>query len=312
MRKLDIVWQEPLVRCQRTDYGVVRGLCSALCARYPFLRSAVAGHSLLGRELPLVTLSPAGDPIRERVLIAAAFHGQEWLTALCALRLCEEMCLALKSGVSLCGIPLERALRGRQILFLPMVNPDGVQIALYGSATAGNYADFVREHGGDTHGLWQANARGVDINHNFNAGWQEMQALAEKNGKDRPGARQYCGPSPESEPETRAVTDLCRLHHFRHVVALHSQGEEIYWRYGEYTPPQSRMIAQVLGAASGYTVADPTGMASHGGFKDWFIACFHRPGFTIELGRGVNPLPLTDFESTYKKAREMLLLSLLL
>ena len=139
-----------------------------------------------------------------------------------------------------------------------------------------------------------------------------MQALAEKNGKDRPGARQYCGPSPESEPETRAVTDVCRRYELRHVVALHSQGEEIYWQYGEHTPAQSRMIAQVLGSASGYAVTDPTGMASPGGFKDWFISCFHRPGFTIELGRGVNPLPLKDFEPLYKKAREMLLLSLLL
>ncbi len=309
---MDIVWQDTLTHAQRTDYGVVRGLCTALCARYPFLRGAVAGHSLLGRELPILVLSPTGEPIRERVLLAAAFHGQEWLTALCALRLCEEICLTLKGGLSLCGIPLHRALRGRQLVFFPMVNPDGVQIALYGSAAAGEYAAFVREHGGDTHGLWQANARGVDINHNFNAGWKEMQALAEKNGKDRPGARQYRGESPESEPETRAVTDLCRGYDFRHVVALHSQGEEIYWRYGEHTPPHSRMIAQVLAAASGYVAADPTGMASHGGFKDWFISCYHRPGFTIELGRGVNPLPLTDFQAMYKKAREMLLLSLLL
>jgi g-D-glutamyl-meso-diaminopimelate peptidase len=310
---VDIVWQEPITRAQRTDYGAVQGLCTVLCARYAFLWRAVAGYSLLGRELPMLLLTPPhGEPIRDRVLIAAAFHAQEWLTALCALRLCEEVCRAVKGGLSLCGIPLDRALRARQVVFLPMVNPDGVEIALRGSEAAGCYADFVRVHGGDTHGLWQANARGVDINHNFNAGWQEMQALAAKNGKDCAGARQYSGQSPESEPETRAVTDLCRLYDFRHVVALHSQGEEIYWRYGEHTPPQSRIIAQVLGDASGYAVCDPTGMASHGGFKDWFISCFHRPGFTIELGRGVNPLPLGGFETTYAKAREMLLLSMLL
>ncbi len=310
---VDIVWQDTLTGAQMTDYGAIRGLCTALCGRYPFLRGAVAGHSLLGRELPLLVLTPPlGEPTGERVLIAAAFHAQEWLTALVCLRLCEEVCLAVKGGLSLCGIPMSRALRGRQVFFLPMVNPDGVQIALHGSDSAQDYAAFVREQGGDTHGLWQANARGVDINHNFNAGWQEMQALAQKIGKDRAGARQYRGDGPESEPETRAVTDICRLYGFRHVVALHSQGEEIYWQYGEHTPPQSRMIAQILGAASGYTVSHPTGMASHGGFKDWFISCFHRPGFTIELGRGVNPLPLADFEPLYRKAREMLLLSLLL
>ena len=109
-----------------------------------------------------------------------------------------------------------------------------------------------------------------------------------------------------------ALTGLCARFRFRHVIALHSQGEEIYWRYGERTPPHARMMADVMGAASGYTVADPEGLASHGGFKDWFIASTGRPGFTIELGRGTNPLPVQDFEAIYAKAREMLLLGALL
>ncbi len=310
---MDIVWQRPLTCPQTADYAAVRGLCLALCGRYRFLRGSVAGHSACGREIPLLQLSaPGGEPIAERVLIAAAFHAQEWLTALCALRLCEEMCIALAGGLSLCGVSLERALRGRQVLWLPLVNPDGVDIALHGSVTAGDYAAAVYDGGGDTPGLWQANARGVDINHNFNAGWAQMQALAEKNGKNCPGARRYPGVSPESEPETRAVTDLCRRLTPRHVVALHSQGEEIYWDYGDHTPPQGRVMAQVMATVSGYAVAAPTGYASYGGFKDWFIDCYHRPGFTIELGRGKNPLPLSDFEPLYHKAREMLLLSLLL
>ncbi|MBQ9859503.1 MAG: M14 family metallocarboxypeptidase [Clostridia bacterium] len=301
-----------LVQPQPVDYGVVRGLCTALCGRYPCLQTVCAGSSLLGRELPVLVLNAEAQPHPQRVLVAAAFHGQEWLTALCALRLCEELCASLTADLTLCDIAVGRALQGRQIWFFPLINPDGVHIARYGSAAAGEYASFVAQTGGDTHGLWQANARGVDINHNFNAGWAEMQALAQKNGKTAAGPRQYSGPSPESEPETRAVTNLCRQWRFRHVVALHSQGEEIYWSYGDRTPPQSRIMAQVLGAASGYTVTHPEGMASHGGFKDWFIACYGRPGFTIELGRGVNPLPIEDFESIYEKAREMLVLSALL
>lgn len=301
-----------LVEPQSVDYGVVRGLCTALCARYPCLRPIRVGSSLLGRELPALVLTTEASLHPHRVLIAAAFHGQEWLTALCALRLCEELCVAVTADLTLCDIAVNRALQGRQIWFLPLVNPDGVHIARYGSAAAGEYADFVAAAGGDAPGLWQANARGVDINHNFNAGWAEMQALAQKNGKTAPGPRQYSGSTPESEPETRAVTDLCRRYGFRHVVALHSQGEEIYWSYGEHTPTQSSIMAQVLGSASGYTVTHPEGMASHGGFKDWFISCYHRPGFTIELGRGVNPLPPEQFEDIYDKAREMLVLSVLL
>ncbi|MBR0447300.1 MAG: gamma-D-glutamyl-meso-diaminopimelate peptidase [Clostridia bacterium] len=296
-----------LVMPQPVDYGVVRGLCTALQSRYNVLSSAVLGRSVLGREIPALVLSRG--PVRQRVLMAAAFHGQEWLTALCALRLCEELCLTLQADLPLCDIPVCRAMWGRQIWFVPLVNPDGVEIARYGSSAAGGYAATATVAGADTPGLWRGNARGVDINHNFNAGWAEMQDPAAKNGKN---IRNLSGPEAESEPETRALADLCRRHSFRHVVALHSQGEEIYWQYGEHTPPQSRMMARVLGSVSGYTVAQPAATVAHGGFKDWFIDCFHRPGFTIELGRGRNPLPVSDFEPLYERTREMLALSVLL
>lgn len=305
-------YQHPLTAPQPMDYAAVQGLIAGLCGRYRGLRPVTVGASLLGRQLQALVLSTGHGGNRRRVLIAAAFHAQEWLTALCALRLCEELCRAGKARVPLCDLAVEKILEERELWFLPLVNPDGVEIALHGSAAAGSYAAFVAANGGDTPGLWQANARGVDINHNFNAGWAQMQALAAENHRDRPGPRQYSGPSPESEPETRAVTDLCRKYGFRHLVALHSQGEEIYWRYGDDTPPQSRLMAQVLGEASGYTVADPAGMAAYGGCKDWFIRCFHRPGFTIELGKGENPLPLAEFEAIYAKAREMLVLAAVL
>ena len=55
-----------------------------------------------------------------------------------------------------------------------------------------------------------------------------------------------------------------------------------------------------MAKASGYCMAEPEALASLGGFKDWFIDYFHRPAFTIEAGKGKNPLPysqLTAIES---------------
>lgn len=40
---------------------------------------------------------------------------------------------------------------------------------------------------------------------------------------------------------------------------------------------------------------------SHAGYKDWFIQEFRRPGFTIELGKGVNPLPISQFDVLYEE-----------
>ena len=53
-------------------------------------------------------------------------------------------------------------------------------------------------------------------------------------------------------------------------------------------------------------------MASHGGFKDWFIESFGRPGFTTEMGLGENPLPLSDLDAIYEKLAPALAAALVL
>ncbi len=297
-----------LTAVQPMDHGTVSGLIKALTARYSFLYTAPIGRSVLGRHIHGLMLGSG----RERVLLAAAFHGQEWITSFLCLRLCEELCAALFADQFLVDWNVRRAMSGRSIVFVPMVNPDGVEIALHGSQTAGDREEAVRAAGGDTYGVWQANANGVDLNHNFNAGWQELQQSEKEKGIFGFCARQWGGPCPESEPETQALVSLCHRADFRHVVALHSQGEEIYWQYGDRTPSESELMARVMASASGYTLSSPTGLASHGGFKDWFIDMYARPGFTFEMGKGVNPLPLCDFEKIYETVREMLLVSLFL
>ena len=290
--------QGRLTRPQPIDYGVTQGLVAALCGRYAGLRGTVIGHSVLRREIPVLIW---GGDATTRVLMVAALGGQEWMTTLCVLRLCEEMCSRLRGDLPLCGVSLTRALRGRQVWFVPLANPDGVEIARYGSSAAGAFAAMAAQTGADTPGLWQGNARGVDITSNFNAGWAEMQALAQKSGKN-------CGDRPESEPETRALADLCRRVSFRHVVALHTQGEAISWHYGDRTPPQSHLMARVLSSVSGYGLAPPV---AHSGFAHWFVQECACPALALRLGHGSNPLPLRDFEPMYTQTREMLLLSLL-
>ena len=69
------------------------------------------------------------------------------------------------------------------------------------------------------------------------------------------------------------------------------------------------MMAHILADACGYRLADPEGLAVGGGFKDWFIETFDRPAFTVECGRGRNPLPLSDLGPLYRRLREMLVLT---
>ena len=104
------------------------------------------------------------------------------------------------------------------------------------------------------------------------------------------------------------MTELCRNTKIRHAVALHSQGEVIYWSYGDSTPPRAKKMAEIMATTSGYALDTPIGLASGGGFKDWFITEFNRPGFTVELGRGNNPLPPESAGEIYMRVEKMLML----
>ena len=109
-----------------------------------------------------------------------------------------------------------------------------------------------------------------------------------------------------------AMVKLCRKIPFRHVVALHTQGEVIYWDFGEVKVKGAYAKAQHLSRLSGYALDIPTGLAYGGGFKDWFIKEFARPGFTIELGKGLNPLSAHKVDTIYEKIEGMLMESVLI
>ena len=40
--------------------------------------------------------------------------------------------------------------------------------------------------------------------------------------------------------------------------------------------------------------------SGYAGYKDWFILQFDLPGYTIEVGKGTNPLPLSQFDEIYR------------
>lgn len=297
-----------IIRAEEPDYDYMKHAIAKLRGKFPFAQYRVCGRSLCSRAIFSLTLGDGKRP----VVYAGGFHAQERLTILLLLRFFENLCTAIAKGSGLSSIPLNAALTGRSLVFLPCVNPDGVEIALHGVHTANDYAAVAAAaSGGDLHN-WNANARGVDLNHNFDAGWDILQKMEREAGIDGPAPRRFGGACPESEPETRAVTTLCRTLDARSLFAFHSQGEEIYWQYGDSTPKRSAMMARILSASSGYTLVENDGLASHGGAKDWFIQTFSRPAFTVEIGKGENPLPLSDFDSIYDRLEEMLLLGMLM
>ena len=116
----------------------------------------------------------------------------------------------------------------------------------------------------------------------------------------------YSGDAPESEPETAALAAFVRSAKPRLVMSLHTQGEEIYYCGGGRELPGVRAAALRLSSLSGYRIALPSGPAAYGGLCDYTTASLGIPSFTVECGRGENPLPPSDFPLIYARIRRML------
>ncbi len=106
----------------------------------------------------------------------------------------------------LAGVKIRRTLRGRKITVIPCVTPDAFEIRRFGAVGAGCYAGLVSRAAGQDFNVWRANARGVNVAHNF--GGQFRSVLLESAGetaRNYPSPFAYAGPAPESEAEEAAA-----------------------------------------------------------------------------------------------------------
>lgn len=265
-----------------------------LAERHPFVRLERIGFSVLGK--PILAAVIGHGPAR--VHVNAAMHANEWITAPLLVAFLEDWAASIGSGELLSAKSGAELARAATLHAVPMVNPDGVELVLRGAGPHHpRRAEVLAMNGGRTDfSGWKANVRGVDLNDQFPAFWE---AERDRRQVAAPGPRDYAGERPLSEPEAKALAACVRQHGFHLVLALHTQGREIYWNYRGLEPPEAEAIAAAMGEASGLKPVRLEG--SDAGFKDWFIAEFRRPGFTVELGSGENPLPAAQFPSLYQE-----------
>ncbi|WP_010252441.1 M14 family metallopeptidase [Acetivibrio cellulolyticus] len=291
-------------------YDILERQIQGLRVRYPFIEVGSAGNSVMGKMLYTIRLGRGSN----QVSYNASHHGNEWITTPLLMKFIENFAKAYSGGRTLGGYSTTNIWNRSSIYIVPMVNPDGVDLVNYWP----NYSNstYIQASRLNTTGLplprvWKANIRGTDLNLNYPAGWENEHELELQQGITGPAPRDYGGPFPLSEPESAGMVSFTRQHNFRLVIAYHTQGEVIYYQYDNLMPPESLRIAQLFSRVSGYAISQNPGEASYAGYKDWFIQDFRRPGFTIEVGKGVNPLPITQFPKIYQQNEEILLLGAL-
>lgn len=287
---------------------IVRLNLNALIKVYPFLLLNSMGQSVRGKELYYVRL---GNGSEREVFYSAAIHGNEWITAGVMLRFIENYGRAYVENSAIEGVNIRNLFNTTSIYIEPLANPDGVDLVtgaiqpgtdayLGAQAIANNYPNIPFLSG------WKANIRGVDLNLQFPAGWDQARDIKFSQGFDRPGPRDYVGSRPLSQPESLAMYDFTLEHDFRLILAYHSQGRVIYWRYQDFNPEGALEIGERFAEISGYTLETTPYASGYAGYKDWFIQNYNRPGYTFEVGLGVNPLPLSQFDRIYRENEEVL------
>ena len=295
----------------RWSSDLLRHVVEGLRGRYPFLGVSVIGNSVLGRPLYQLTIG-RGKPC---VGYNAAHHANEWITTPVLLRFLEQYAYGVAFGGSVGGADFRALYEHYTLDIVPMVNPDGVDLvtcALAEDSDAYKQAGEIAASFPDipfTSG-WKANIEGTDINLSYPAGWETAKKLKYAQGFNRPAPRDYVGPRPLSAPEAAAMAARTKEAGYRLILAYHTQGKIIYYQYRDYNPPGANALGRRMEAVSGYVLERTPAYSGHAGYKDWFIQEWNRPGYTIECGKGVSPLPLSQFEEIYRDNFGILLLGM--
>ncbi len=261
------------------------------------------GRSILGKDIDIYRIGHG----KRGVLMVGAHHGTEHITGAILFSLLSKIAAA---SDALYSTDLDLYFAAYTLWVVPVLNCDGVELAINGAYENPLSARQMSMSCGAGFSDWQANARGVDLNHNYSYGFAEYKEI-EKEKKIFAGRSLYSGEYPESEPESRSLAKLVRSIDLSLVVSLHSQGEEIYaFPSGS---PYSARIAGRLGERLGYEIAVPGGTAAYGGFCDYTGNELGIPSLTLEVGRGSNPLPRAEYNKIRARlVKELFLLPLTL
>lgn len=220
-----------------------------------YARKETLARTIDGRDVCLFRFGTG----ESRFLLTAGIHGREWITVL----LVTELVLREKGTFSFDCIPC--------------LNPDGCCLAADGAESVRDpnvLRNLYRINGKKDFSQWKANARGVDVNVNFDADWGEGRY-----NRTSPAPSDYIGREPGSENETKAAIKALERS-YPLIVCYHSLGEEVYWGYEHNFRHYEE--AKIYADHLGYKLKRSE--HSCGGMKDFYALSYPGLGLTVEVG----------------------------
>ncbi|MEU5877327.1 M14 family metallopeptidase [Spirillospora sp. NPDC047279] len=280
-------------------------------ANYPQIaRKVVFGKSYQGRDMVGVKISDnvASDEAEPEVLYIGNIHARERLTNEQALYFIGILTKEYNATTRITNL-----VNSREIYILPITNPDGQVYDMTSDVSAGR--------------MWRKNRRpnststGTDLNRNFAYRWGCCGGSSGSGSSET-----YRGPSAESEPETKVVSNFVRsrvvggTQQLKIFLDIHSYGPLVLWPFGytySNTVPGAmsvdeeaahRTIGRELASTNGYTPEQASDLyITDGTTDDWTWGNQRIFSYTFELGGGSFYPAVSQIDTLITRNREALL-----
>jgi len=281
----------------------------SLCDRYSkILNKRVIGKSVEGRDIVVLQLHGEKDEIlrcaqndknggfldnnaqynkKPNVLLVGGIHAREDFSVMLCMKMIEYYCRYYNESRDFDGYDVRGIVDKIDIYFVPVVNPDGLNIIHNGIEASKNYDKLTdMKIWGEDHTYWKANANGVDLNKNFDDGNWEIRTCV--TGTDVPCSDRFKGFRPDSEPETAALISLCNNIDFSLMATYHCSGNCTFWADSGTHTMFNGLDERIMDELSEKYIYRKTKISTdpkiYGcGFENWFRARMKRPAFCIEL-----------------------------
>lgn len=287
---------------QPLDYERLIFHSERISGLYGKIELSYIGQSLLSKKIPMLSFGHG----EKSVVYVSGKQGTQWLCGCVLLSFLYELGELSARGRTVCTASLPYIEKTRRLCVIPILNPDGCDISIHGPAPdCPLYDRICKANGTEDFSLWQANARGVDIERNFGTDFERQKELEASSGIICAAPAGFSGEYPESEPESAALCNFLRYTSPALLLSFHSQGEAVYAAESERLRGGG-MIYERICAMTGYKKGAFGKTEAYGGLADWYTREMRLPAFSIEAGRGEAALCLSSGESIYRRLREML------
>lgn len=200
-----------------------------------FVEIETLGKSVMGKKIRILRISSnissfnkynKYDPNKKNSLYISGLHAKEVIAPVAFLKIIRNNLESANNG----NKEVLNMLSKNVIHYIPLVNPDGFDLAKFGN----NHIIFGQNFNKNL----KSNAKGVDLNNNFPDKFYDIElkkwnsiknkAIKESEFKSElPSVAYYHGK--EIQPEVKIVINYMNRFYFDFFIDIHSQGNYIYW-----------------------------------------------------------------------------------